>query len=388
MGDAAGSESRLRVLLLDHAKILSEITGLMKDISECELHACSLPSEADSRLIEVKPDLLLVDHDFLGNDGLKLVGKAFSETGTAHVIVSLPQGQTDLEREYMKAGATHVVAKGVGHPGGIVPILKKILIEMVEEREFVVSVLSSPGRDFLSQGPSSDVFSILSAFDSGQVVLHYRIIRPLGEGGMAEVYLAEDLQQNRPVALKVLPLSAYKNDTARRRFKREASLVSSLNHPNIVRVFGIEESQGLPFLVMEYLQGDLLSEFIAHGPLPLKLLFEIGAQVADGLAAAHAVGLIHRDIKPANIMILANGQVKLLDFGLAKRIILFGERGSDLKTMTHLTAMGVPVGTVHYMAPEQTRGEELDFRSDIFSLGTVLYEACTGRKPFEGNTIF
>ena len=203
---------------------------------------------------------------------------------------------------------------------------------------------------------------------------------------MGEVYKAEDSKLRRIVAIKVLRSQETLEQTARKRFLNEARLASALNHPNIVTIHSIEESNGLDFIVMEYVEGESLRTKIERGPIQLPQLLEWGAQIADALAAAHSIGLIHRDIKPANILITPFHQAKVLDFGLAKIMKPQSpDQESELETISRgLTATGVVVGTVAYMSPEQIRGEELDARSDIFSLGCLLYEAATGKLPFNG----
>ena len=228
----------------------------------------------------------------------------------------------------------------------------------------------------------------MTSLQSGQSILHYRIIDQIGRGGMGEVYKAEDLKLGRHVAIKILPSQVAQNETARQRLLREARSASALNHPNIVTVYSIDEAGGLDFIVMEYVEGRNLRATIERGPVELARLLEWGTQVADALAAAHAIGLVHRDIKPANILITPRDQVKLLDFGLAKLIRALPkatdrEAGNLAST---LTAAGVIVGTAAYLSPEQTRGEASDARSDIFSLGVTLYEAATGKLPFNGPT--
>jgi tetratricopeptide (TPR) repeat protein/tRNA A-37 threonylcarbamoyl transferase component Bud32 len=222
-----------------------------------------------------------------------------------------------------------------------------------------------------------------------QTILHYRILQQLGAGGMGEVYLAEDLKLGRRVAIKLLPPEAMRDQKANQRFLREARSASALNHPNIVTIYAIEEADGRHFIVMEYVEGENLRARIEREPVDLPRLLDLGSQVADALTAAHASGLIHRDIKSANILITPRGRAKVLDFGLAKMVQLLAE---DLNTQAvtlseGLTATGMIVGTVAYMSPEQTRGEALDARSDIFSLGVVLYEAATGRLPFSGPSV-
>ncbi len=226
----------------------------------------------------------------------------------------------------------------------------------------------------------------MSSFQPGQTLLHYRVVGKIGQGGMGEVYRAEDLKLGRHVAIKVLPPGTTPDDKTRQRFLREARSASALNHPNIVTIHSIEEIDNIDFIVMEYIEGDSIRARIQSGPLELTQVLDLGAQVADALAAAHDINLIHRDIKAANILITMRGQAKVLDFGLAKIVQrLPSEIDKEASTMVaDLTDKGQIIGTVSYMSPEQTRGEPLDARSDIFSLGVVLYEAVTGTLPFSG----
>jgi tetratricopeptide (TPR) repeat protein len=229
----------------------------------------------------------------------------------------------------------------------------------------------------------------MSNLKPGQTLIHYRVIDQIGQGGMGEVYKAEDLKLGRQVAIKLLPLGTTPDDKARQRFLREARSASALNHPNIVTIHSIDESEDLDFIVMEFVEGQSLRARIAQGPLELAHLLDLGSQVSDALAAAHEINLIHRDIKSANILVTPRGQAKVLDFGLAKIVqSLPGEIDKDASTMlADLTDKGQIIGTISYMSPEQTRGEQLDARSDIFSLGVVLYEAATGRLPFTGPSV-
>jgi hypothetical protein len=217
---------------------------------------------------------------------------------------------------------------------------------------------------------------------------HYEVLAPLGAGGMGEVYRARDGRLGRDVALKVLPTDAERDAGRRARFEQEARAASALAHPNIVAVYDIGESDGSVWIAMELVEGRTVRDLLASGPLPTRRVLDVGTQVAEGLAAAHAAGIVHRDLKPENLILSKDGYVKILDFGLAK----LAERGvaaSEGPTMSAGapgTEPGTVMGTVGYMSPEQAAGQPVDFRSDQFSLGSILYEMTTGERAFQRRT--
>ena len=219
----------------------------------------------------------------------------------------------------------------------------------------------------------------------GSTVQHYRIGERLGAGGMGEVYRAEDVRLGRSVALKFLPADLKADPESRARLLNEARAASLLRSPNIAVTYDIGESSGADFIVMEYVEGELLSSRVAKGPLAIREVVEIGLQVTDALDEAHARGIVHRDVKSANLMRTERGLVKVLDFGLAKFVKPDGAEAARV-TQPQVTIAGMVVGTVSYMAPEQALGRPVDPRTDLFSLGVVLFELATGRIPFVGGS--
>ncbi|MCK4460444.1 MAG: serine/threonine protein kinase, partial [candidate division Zixibacteria bacterium] len=219
--------------------------------------------------------------------------------------------------------------------------------------------------------PEDDNTRTHVVLSKGTMVSHYRIVEKIGAGGMGEVYLALDTKLNRKVALKFLPSHLCQDDDCRARFKREAQAVAKLSHPNVVTIYEVSEHHGRPFFAMEHVEGKSLRNLLKDRELELDLILDLAMQVCEGLSKAHQSGITHRDVKPSNIVIDADGRPKLLDFGLA------AIQGVDKVTKT-----GSTLGTIGYMSPEQIQAKEVDQRSDLFSLGVVLYEMTTGRLPF------
>jgi len=214
---------------------------------------------------------------------------------------------------------------------------------------------------------------------------HYRLLSQLGAGGMSEVYLAEDTSLNRQVAIKFLKEESVGDEQARKRLLREAKAAARLDHENICTVYEVGEEGG--FIVMQYVEGETLAERMKRQPLEIKEALEIALQMAEGLSEAHAQGIIHRDIKPSNLKISERGQVKLMDFGLAKEVTPGQAVDSQAETESLLTGVGMIVGTLPYMSPEQVKCETLDSRTDIFSFGVVLYEMLSGHRLFTARTV-
>ena len=224
----------------------------------------------------------------------------------------------------------------------------------------------------------------------GRTLSHYKVLEKIGQGGMGEVYRAEDTNLSRDVAIKVLPEQFTQDPQRLARFEREAKLLASLNHPNIAAIYGLEEADGVRFLALELVPGETLQERVAKGPVPVEEALKVCRQIAEGVEAAHEKGVIHRDLKPANVKVTPEGKVKILDFGLAKAFeaeIPVTDISQSPTLTEEMTRAGVILGTAAYMSPEQARGKPVDKRADIFAFGAVLYELLTGKRAFEGESI-
>ncbi|HEY3204699.1 MAG TPA: serine/threonine-protein kinase, partial [Thermoanaerobaculia bacterium] len=221
---------------------------------------------------------------------------------------------------------------------------------------------------------------------SGTRLGPYELVAPIGAGGMGEVYRAKDTRLDRIVAVKVLPPHLSTSAESRQRFEREAKTISQLSHPHICALYDVGNQDGVEFLVMEYLEGETVSDRLLKGPLAFEQVLRFGIEIADALDKAHRQGIVHRDLKPGNVMITKSG-VKLLDFGLAKAIApTTPQQLTSFPTQQALTQEGTILGTFQYMAPEQLEGREADARTDIFAFGAVLYEMATGKKAFSGRS--
>ena len=285
--------------------------------------------------------------------------------------------------------------------------LRREIESLLAHQNQAVTLFESPALELavrelqLAEQESSPLGGSAATF-TGQLLSHYRVLEKLGGGGMGLVYRAEDIRLGRQVALKFLPEESSKDPAALERFEREARSASALEHPNICPIYEFGEDEGQPFLVMQLLEGQTLRELLfsdgKEKPLELARLVDLAVQIANGLEAAHTHGIIHRDIKPANLFVTAEGQIKILDFGLAKLLQLEMVEQSELPPSTkqssqgpnaslNLTRSSVVMGTAAYMSPEQVRREQLDVRTDLFSFGAVLYEMATGQPAFSGETI-
>jgi len=365
----------VRVLLIEKDSYYREaVSEFLRSLNDCILAIAESLEEAAKRIAANMPDVILLAEGEDPEETFQWFRSINSEFVPACIIVSIANENVDAQDGYRNHGAWDCLAKsnknyftefGMTLKRATIAVLDNKLHGAVTSDNYELSLMNSSKH--LDQ-----------AFQVSQRVLHYRILSVIGQGGMGQVYKATDDKLGRTVAIKVLP-PTMESKAARRRLNHEARAASALNHHNIVTVYAIEQFQGSDFIVMEYINGNSLREILHSGPLSTPDLLRLGIQLAEALSVAHPAGLIHRDIKPANIMITPTGTIKLLDFGLAKQL-----RPSE--PISDITATGVIVGTITYMSPEQAQGEDLDARTDIFSLGAVLYQAATGSVPFQGKT--
>ena len=258
--------------------------------------------------------------------------------------------------------------------------LRREVESLLAQEEKVEDFLEAPALEVAAKAMVQDQVPSMVGREMGS----YKVLSLLGTGGMGEVYLAEDTKLDRRVALKFLPREMQQDETARKRFLREAKSAAALDHAYVCHIHEVGEEEGKSFISMEYVQGETLKDQLKKGPLPLQDALAKATEIAEALEAAHRQNIIHRDLKPSNIMITPDGHVKVLDFGLAKRLTPAEGGDSQEKTLTaSLTRTGDTLGTVPYMSPEQLRGEAVDTRSDIFSFGVTLYEMLTGMEPFK-----
>src|SRR5688572_10073946 len=257
------------------------------------------------------------------------------------------------------------------------PGLHEEALSLIEAHQEAGDFLEAPALE-------TDAHVLLEAEEPDREIGPYKIVNRLGKGGMGEVFLAQDRRLGRMVALKTLPAYFVSDDERLRRFQNEARAASALNHPNILTIYEVGESDGTHFIAAENIEGHTLRELLSGGNLTLSEVLDIAAQLLSGLSAAHAAGIIHRDIKPENIMRRANGSIKILDFGIAKLMEPWEE--TTVSFAHNQTQTGALMGTIGYVSPEQLRGVPVDERTDIWSCGIVLHEMLTGRRPFAGVT--
>ncbi len=392
----------IRILIADDHPIFRE--GLAKVISrDARLHVVAQVANGDeavTRLTELRPDVAVLDLDMPERDGFAVTRAAQQAKLAVKVIILTSHNNEALFHSALDLGVAGYVLKD-GAINEIVSAIRAVAggrhYFSPELSTYLLNRANRPanlaGRKPTANEltPAEPVSAKLRTFEprSHRRISHYRILKKLGVGGMGKVYLAEDLNLGRQVAVKVLSHELTDNPEHLRRFEREARAASALNHPNILTVYEIGEADGAHFIATEFIEGESLSQRMKRGAMGLLEVLDIGIQIASALAAAHEARIVHRDIKRDNIMVREDHLVKVLDFGLAK---LVQEEAHELDSegitkALHKTTPGVVMGTAEYMSPEQARGHEVDERTDIWSLGVVLYRMVTGKKPFNGETI-
>ncbi len=392
----------IRILIADDHPIFRE--GLAKIISrDSRLHVVAQAENGDeavARLTDLRPDVAVLDLDMPECDGFAVTRAAQQANLEVKVIILTSHNNEALFHSALDLGVAGYVLKD----GAINEIVNAIRA-VADGRHYFSPELSTylinranrptsvSQSESVSGGPTAGEAVSISPrkFEprSDRHISHYRVMKKLGVGGMGEVYLAEDLNLGRQVAVKVLNHELTDNPTHLRRFEREARAASALNHPNILTVYEIGEADGVHFIATEFIEGESLSQRMKRGPMELAEVLDIGIQTASALAAAHEARIVHRDIKRDNIMLREDHLVKVLDFGLAKLVQQEANEvdSEGITKALHKTMPGVVMGTAEYMSPEQARGLEVDERTDIWSLGVVLYRMVSGKTPFSGETI-
>jgi serine/threonine protein kinase/CheY-like chemotaxis protein len=391
----------IRIVIADDHPIFRE--GLAKVISrDVRLEIVGQAENGDeavAQLTKLRPDVAVLDLDMPERDGFAVTRAAQDAQLGVKVIILTSHNNEALFQSALDLGVAGYVLKD----GAINEIVNAIRVVAGGGHYFSPELStyllnranrpSNPDERKRTDGHESNDESLQISprkFEPGSDRIgRYRILKQLGFGGMGKVYLAEDLNLGRQLAIKVLTEELTRNSEHLRRFEREARAASALNHPNILTVYEIGVADGTNFIATEFVEGESLGQRIKRGPITMSEILDIGIQVASALAAAHEARIVHRDIKPDNIMIRADHLVKVLDFGLAKPVSS-DEHQVDHEGITQAllkTMPGMVLGTAEYMSPEQARGQEVDERTDIWSLGVVLYRMVTGKTPFNGETI-
>src|SRR5262249_6333739 len=286
--------------------------------------------------------------------------------------------QTALERN--RAERSAFVAQACGHDALLRSEVESLISSHDQAGDSIKAVAAEAVTEMLADDQAGRIV--------GKQIGHYQVLSRIGRGGMGEVFLAHDTSLGRKVALKLLRTDVTRDQQRLRRFRQEARSASALNHPNILTIHEIGQEESLHFIATEYVEGETLREHMSNGRMTLGQVLDVAVQTASALAAAHHAGIIHRDIKPENAMLRADGYIKVLDFGLAKLTETTAGSGTEAQTWQKVeTQPGVVMGTISYMSPEQARGLAVDARTDIWSLGCVLYEMLAGRQPFVGPTM-